>query len=395
MDDRWAGVRARRRAVAVGSRADAVLALVAFGISVSTAAASSTEEGEPSLTVMAVVVLAVETLGLAFARRAPVVVWVVTGVAAAVYGAREWPDPLVPLGPLLALAFVFEQCRWPVKVGAWLVSAVAAAASMIASSDSDALDWWVVVLILLLAPVLGEYLRTRRQLVEQLEARAQRLDEDRQRAVHDARVAERTRVARELHDVVAHHVTMMVVQAEAAASVPTMSDAARQAACDELAESGRQALAELRRMLGILRSDDNEVLTAPQPGLDRVEDLLATVRSAGVEVGVTVTGDPRPLPAAVDLAAYRVVQEAVTNVVKHAGVDGARLTITYEETGIGIAIEDDGCGGATAASPATPGGGVGLTGLRERVALLGGSLTAGPQPLGGFRLEVTLPLERP
>jgi signal transduction histidine kinase len=343
---------------------------------------------------MAVVVLAAQTLVLAFARRAPVLVWLVAGIAAAVYGAREWPDPLVPLGPLLALAFVFELCARPVKVGAWLVSAVAASISLIASDDSDALDWWIIVLILVLAPVLGEYLRTRRRLVEELEERARRLDDDRRRAVRDARVAERTRVARELHDVVAHHVTMMVVQAEAAASVPAMSDAARQEACDELAKSGREALAELRRMLGILRSEDHEVQTAPQPGLARVDDLLATVRSAGVDVTLTVTGEARPLPAAVDLAAYRVVQEALTNVVKHAGVDSARLVITYGDAAVDVVVEDDGHSAGRSGS-ADSAGGLGLTGLRERVALLGGTLRAGPQPLGGFRLEASLPLERP
>jgi signal transduction histidine kinase len=395
MDDRSPGAWARLRAEVAGRRADAIVALIAFGISLTSAAASSTQDGEPSLTVMAVVVLAVGTLVLAFARQAPVLVWLLAGVAAAVYGAQEWPDPLVPLGPLLALAFVFELCARPVKVGAWLVSAVAASISLVASNDSDALDWWIIAFILLLAPVLGEYLRTRRLLVEELEERAHRVDEDRRRAVHDARVAERTRVARELHDVVAHHVTMMVVQAEAAASVPTMSDSARQEACDELAKSGREALAELRRMLGILRSDDQEVLTAPQPGLERVDDLLATVRAAGVDVDLTVTGERRPLPAAVDLAAYRVVQEALTNVVKHSGVDAARLTIAYHDTDVAVVVEDDGSRvGAEAGGASSDGGGVGLTGLRERVALLGGTLSAGPQPLGGFRLEASLPLER-
>jgi signal transduction histidine kinase len=392
MDDRSAGLSTRLRTGAA-RHADVLVALVAFGVSLTSAAASSTEEGEPSLTVMAVVVLAAGTLVLAFARRAPVLVWLATGVSAAVYGAREWPDPLVPLGPLLALAFVFELCTPPVKVGAWLVSAAAASTSLIASNDSDALDWWVIALILVLAPVLGEYLRTRRRLVEELEERARRIDDDRHRAVHDARVAERTRVARELHDVVAHHVTMMVVQAEAAASVPAMSDAVRQEACDELAKSGREALAELRRMLGILRSDADDVLTAPQPGLDRIDDLLATVRSAGVAVDLTVEGEPRPLPAAVDLAAYRVAQEALTNVVKHAGVDGARLTIAYRDGEVAVAVEDDGPGAGSSGS-ADSAAGMGLTGLRERVALLGGTLSAGPQPLGGFRLEAELPVDR-
>ena len=323
---------------------DVAVAASTLVLGLSSAAITSAGPEEPNLTPVAVAVLALASAALVARRRHPELVWLVVGLAAAAYGLNEWPDPLIPFAPIVALAAVFElsTLRW--KIALWTVSAAVAIAATAMTGDADGLDWWSLVFMLVLGPLLGEYLRTRSRLVSQLQERAAELERDRRRAVTDAQAAERGRVARELHDVVAHHVTMMVVQAEAAASVRSMSDADRQAACDDLARTGREALAELRRILGILRRDGGGAPTSPQPGLDRLGDLVAAVRASGVRAELAVDGEPAALPAAIDLAAYRVAQEGLTNVVKHAAGSRAWVTVRYSSDGVAISVRDDGDG---------------------------------------------------
>jgi signal transduction histidine kinase len=202
----------------------------------------------------------------------------------------------------------------------------------------------------------------------------------RERAVAD----ERLRIAQELHDVVAHNVSLIVVQAQALGA--TAGDEHVREATDGIADLGRQAMKEMHRTLKLLRGDEAAEL-APQPGLGELPDLLERTRSAGVGIELTVEGEPRPLDQSVDLSAYRIVQEALTNVVKHAGPAHTKVTLGYRPHALELTIADSGNGAPSAASP----GGHGLVGMRERAAMFGGTLTAGPRDGHGFEVRALLP----
>lgn len=375
-------------------RADVLLAAAALVVQLSSAWIVSTQWGEPSLTIAAVGVTALSTVPVAWRRRAPMWAWALTGIGAVWYGMAKWPDPVFLLGPVVALATVVERCPRRTAAIASGASIVVVVAASLLTADTDAVDWWRGLAYLGLAIVVGDRQRARRRYLEELQDRAQRLERDRLRAIRDAQVAERNRLARELHDVVAHNVTMMVVQAEAGASTTAEADSTTTSAFDDIADTGRQALLELRRLLGILRSDGDPMGTAPQPGVGDLTQLVAQVRATGVDVDLDVSGTTRPLSPAVDLSAYRVVQEALTNVVKHSQGSRAHVHIDYGGDSITIVVRDDGRGAATAANGKGDGGrGFGLEGLRERVNLLGGTLDTRHAAGGGFELDVRLPLD--
>ena len=205
-----------------------------------------------------------------------------------------------------------------------------------------------------------------------------------------ARVAvleERTRIARELHDVVAHAISVIVLQARGARhALGGEPDDARNA-LDAIEQTATQALREMRRLLGLLRADDEEVALAPQPSLAHLETLVAHVRDAGLPVEVRVEGEPRELTPGVDLSAYRIVQEALTNALKHAGQARARVLVRYGEDALELEVADTGAGSANGG-----GSGHGLAGMRERVAVFGGELKSGPQREGGYAVRARLPL---
>lgn len=231
--------------------------------------------------------------------------------------------------------------------------------------------------------ILGDSMRYRRGYYAALEDKAARLEAE----AKVSAAAERARIARELHDVVAHHVSVMVVQADGAGYV-LRSDPDRAAtALAAVSATGRQALTELRRLLGVLRSTDQHADLAPVPGLGELRELLDQARAAGLEVSYTLTGTPRELPEGAELAAYRVVQESLTNTRKHAGLAAsAAVTLHYERDGLIVQVTDDGM--ATQGSgPA----GHGLAGMRERIGMYGGTVSAGPLPGGGFRVRAWLP----
>jgi signal transduction histidine kinase len=210
--------------------------------------------------------------------------------------------------------------------------------------------------------------------------------EESRRAVGD----EQARIARELHDVIAHSVSVIVVQAAAADDVfDSRPDQAR-AALRSIERSGRDALVELRRLLNAVRPDDGREAIGPQPGLDRLDELVEPVRAGGLEVVVRREGEPAPLAAGVDLSAYRIVQEALTNTLRHAHATRADVTVRYETDAVEIEVRDNGRGAA--ASDGEPGG-QGLVGMRERAALLGGTLETGSLASGGYRVHARLPLE--
>jgi signal transduction histidine kinase len=220
--------------------------------------------------------------------------------------------------------------------------------------------------------------------------RADRLRQERADALRDAARQERARIARELHDIVTHNVSMMVIQAGAARKV---LDSAPEAARDSLLaveEGGRAALGELRGVMGLLAAADDEDTLTPQPGLAQLPPLIDRVRDAGVDVTVTTSGDRYPLPAGLELAAYRVVQEALTNTVKHASGARATVDVTYAPDGLRITVTDTG-GRPTPESATSTGRG--LAGLRERLAVYGGTLQAATRLTGGYRVQAQLPLE--
>ena len=218
--------------------------------------------------------------------------------------------------------------------------------------------------------------------------RRRRIDVDRERAARDAVAEERARIARELHDVVAHAMSVMVVQAGAARSVLDDDPAAARAAIGRIESTGRDGLTEMRRLIGILKADGVDADRAPQPGLGQLETLLETVRGAGVPVEAVTEGEPRPLPTGLDLVVYRIVQEALTNVMRHAGPASARVLLRWGDMAPDVEVSDDGRGSFVATD-----GGLGLLGMRERVALYGGTIRTGPRQGGGFTVHAHVPYE--
>jgi signal transduction histidine kinase len=268
--------------------------------------------------------------------------------------------------------------------------AVAAAFAVLGLLGERGLFFPAAVFVVALPAQAG--LRRRSAHLAELEARAASLEAARRQAVATAD-DERGRIARELHDVVAHHVSVMVVQADAAQCVLESEPGQADAALTSIAGVGREALTELRRLLGVLRAerpDGGDPSRAPRPGLRRLDDLVAQVRAAGLRVELVTSGRPRPLPAGIDLSAYRIVQEALTNALKHAGRASVRVAVRYGDDQLEVEVSDDGAGVAAPATDQAPR--YGLVGMRERVAVFGGDLAAGPRAEGGFAVRVRLPL---
>ncbi|MFD5446614.1 DUF7134 domain-containing protein [Streptomyces sp. NPDC003470] len=249
-----------------------------------------------------------------------------------------------------------------------------------------------------LAWVLGDSIRTRRAYFAQLEERNARLEKEREAQAKVAVAAERARIARELHDVVAHNVSVMVVQADGAAYVLDAAPDQAKKALETISSTGRQALAEMRRLLGVLRTGEHQEAGeyVPQPDVQQIEDLVEQCRTSGLPVDFKVEGTPRPLPSGVELTAYRIVQEALTNTRKHGGPNaGASVRLVYFDDGLGLLVEDDGKGAPHELyeEGGFDGQGHGLIGMRERIGMVGGTLDAGPRPGGGFRISALLPLK--
>jgi signal transduction histidine kinase len=231
---------------------------------------------------------------------------------------------------------------------------------------------------------IGDSVRSRRSYHHALEERAERLERERERESARAVAEEQARIGRELHDVIAHSISVIVVQAAAARDVIASRPERAVAALADIETTGRAALGELRHLLAGVRG---QAAFAPQPGLDRLDELVAQVRSAGLEVAVTGEGEPRPVPPALDLSAYRVVQEALTNTLKHAHATRADVAVRYGSGELDVEVSDNGTGGSDGS-----GTGSGLVGMRERVNLFGGSLSTGPSPGGGFTVSARFPL---
>ncbi len=238
----------------------------------------------------------------------------------------------------------------------------------------------------------GRLLRSRSLMIAELESARRELERTRDQQAMAAVTEERSRIARELHDVVAHSVSVMVVQAGAAERLLDQDRPRAVSALVSVQDTGRQALTELRRLLGVLRPEaTSDSSLEPQPTLASLGDLAERVRDAGVTVTVERTGDHRALEPGVELAAYRILQEALTNVLKHAHARTAAVDVHYSPAQLELRVADDGTGG----DPSLAGSGHGLVGMRERAAVFGGSLEAGPRAGGGYLVRALLPLEGP
>ncbi|CAM5620131.1 histidine kinase OS=Streptomyces alboniger OX=132473 GN=CP975_19740 PE=4 SV=1 [Streptomyces alboniger] len=383
--------------------ADSFWAVFLFGISVAGEEARQTAQGTHSRALIVPIVLLL-CLVIALRRRMPekmlllalglgvaqVVLDVETSAAdfallvivytVAATGAR-WASRLALTAGLCAATVA--QLRWPNTDS----GALGNVAQMIFLTVPFALAW-----------VLGDSIRTRRAYFAQLEERASRLEKEREAQSKVAVAAERARIARELHDVVAHNVSVMVVQADGAAYVLDAAPDQAKKALETISSTGRQALAEMRRLLGVLRTGEHQEggEYVPQPDVEQIEDLVEQCRGSGLPVDFKIEGTPRPLPSGVELTAYRIVQEALTNTRKHGGPNtGASVRLVYFDDGLGLLVEDDGKGAPHELyeEGGLDGRGHGLIGMRERIGMVGGTLDAGPRPGGGFRISALLPLK--
>jgi signal transduction histidine kinase len=333
---------------------------------------------------------------VAWRRRFPLAVLAVTELVVLVELAlgfdRVGEAGGVGPGVIVALYTVATSCPWPVSAWAAAVVVVLNTAVLLAlrlfAEGAQTQDPVPALLLLGGSWLVGDNVRTRRAYTAELEERATRLEREREEKAVRAVAEERARISRELHDVVAHHVSVIAVQAGAAAEEAT-TDPAREA-LGHIQQTSRQVLAELRSMLEVLSSDEAGPGLAPQPSLGEVDQLVDQSRTAGLPVELVIAGERRELPAIVDLAAYRIVQEALTNIRTHAGPAHARVELRYTDDALALEVTDD---GHAAGQAGNGGGGRGLVGMRERVALVGGRLEAGPRPGGGFRVAAVLPLD--
>lgn len=347
-------------------------------------------------------------LVVALRRKAPVKMLLLTaaiGVGQLLAGIETMPADFAMFVIAYTVASSPTVPRWASRcalagaLGGPALSAVRFRSAFNQRSVGESIFFAVLLTVpFVLAWVLGDSMRTRRAYWAQLEEKAARLEKEREAQSRIAVAAERARIARELHDVVAHNVSVMVVQADGAAYVLDAAPEQTRQALETISGTGRQALAEMRRLLGVLRTGEQPESGeyVPQPGVEQLSDLMEQVRGAGLHVDFQVEGEPRELPSSVELTAYRIVQEALTNTRKHGGPDvAATVRLAYKEDDLDLLVEDDGRGAQRELyeDGGADGLGHGLIGMRERVGMVGGTLAAGPRPGGGFRVSAVLPLK--
>jgi signal transduction histidine kinase len=348
-------------------------------------------DGEP-MSLAGYALLVATALPLALRDRYPVHVLLVVAVIAVVYTWLGFPGPAYTVALVLAIwAAVSAGHRWvALGVGAALVLNILLAGYLRVSphaQEPDAPIWLAVWIAAGFA--LGEMSRGRRLVLEQVEQRAIDAEHSREEEARRRAGEERMRIARELHDVLAHHISVINVQANVAVHLLDKQPEQARTALVAISDASKDAMRELRATLGVLRRVDEAEPLEPVPGLARLDELVERASVAGVAVRIETTGEARMLPASTDLAAYRIIQESLTNVARHSSADAAAVAIHYRIADVEITVDDD--GHETAASP-PPRAGNGLTGMRERAAASGGDVEAGPRPGGGFRVRARLPL---
>jgi signal transduction histidine kinase len=351
----------------------------------------------PGLAVSVVVGLAlllVQVLPLLWRRRYPSLVLLLVGGAFAARVLLGFSPGIAGFGLLVAM---YSVAAYEVRARR-LVFLVAAGLGFVAgfvvfgvTGNPRSFAITVPSLFFVAAWLIGDYLRTRRAYVAQLEERAARLERERDQDRRLAADEERTRIARELHDVVAHDVSVIAIQAGAARAVQASKPEAAAQALGLIETTARETLIELNRLLGVLRGGNGASPDrSPQPGIGQLAGLVEQLRAAGLEVDARVEGEARPLPPALDLSAYRILQEATTNVLKHARARRVDIRVHYAEGMLALDVRDDGAGDSRNVNSSS---GHGLIGMQERVALFGGQFRAGRDPAGGFSLHARLPLE--
>ena len=345
---------------------------------------------------VAFALILVQTLPLTFRRWQPMAAYIVVGVTSVVYAQLGYPPSPAGFGVLIAIYTVATIVPLRdaiiaagIYVAGMLLSLVAVYSTVDAPPEAFLPDVLFNTLLLVLAWTVGVTIRTRRAYVAELETRGALLEREREDNAQLAIALERGRMARELHDVVAHSLSVVVVQAGAAERLVEQDPARAREALASIGATGREALVEMRRLLGAVRGARGSE-RAPQPGLADLDALIERTRRAGLPVELSQRGDPRPLPATVELSAYRLVQEALTNVLRHAGEARARVLVHYTPDALEVRVTDTGLGARAESSPA---GGHGLIGMRERISLFGGDLQAGPRPEGGFAVTARIPLD--
>jgi signal transduction histidine kinase len=294
-------------------------------------------------------------------------------------------------GLAAALCFYSLAGRSRVRTGVDVALFAATLGAMALTRQGNVANGVVAWLLFLLLPyVVGRAVASRRGLTRELQAGAEWARREQEADAHAAAAEERARIAREIHDVVAHSLSVMVIQAVAAREVAAHDPATARAALQAVQLSGREALLDMRRQIGVLGRGDIALAGTTTSGLGQLHQLAQRARMSGLPVELTVDGQPRDLPGTVDLIAFRIVQEALTNSIKHAGPASASVTVRFESDILELEICDDGRGAGTEAT--LLGAGQGLLGMRERVALIHGEIFAGQRPGGGFRVHARLPV---
>lgn len=378
-----------RRLLAGLPRADVALALGLFALKEAFVFTGTLMSGGSSP--LDVVSAAVLTLPLAWRRRAPLAVAAIVAAAIAVDDlVAGWDSAVISFDCSIVAAYSAgahaRQRHALIALGALLAANLVDA---LGAPGNRAGNIALGIVVFSLVPwLVGQALRRERSRTAQLQELATQLEAERERRTLDAVAAERGRIARELHDSVAHAISVIAVQADAASKLLGRDPDRAREPLETIQATARAALAEMRETVGVLRDTRERAPLGPQRGVIDLERLVYEVERSGLPVTLTVTGGVRPLPATLDLAVYRIVQEGLTNVRKHAGPAQARVTINYEPDNVEVVIADDG----RRLPPRSDGGGHGLIGVRERVTLLGGELTAAPAADGGFVVQARLPL---
>lgn len=341
--------------------------------------------------VLAVALTLAQGAPLVLRRRSPLPALAVVWSATAAFLALRYPPVTTALAGLAVATYAvaaYDTSRGtplPVATTAVLDVGLIAIAVLTGYGATEAT---MMLLLFAMAWVMGDRARTRTQYLEALEERAQLLERERETQVEAAAAAERTRIARELHDVIAHAVSVIVLHARGAKELIERDPGASRRSLELIERTGREALQELRTVVGALRGDGSKDPREPQPGLGHLEELVRRTEKAGLGVTVTVEGQASALPPAASLSAYRIVQEALANTLKHSTAKSATIVIRYGHDQLLVQVTDSG----RARDGSAPGGGHGLVGMRERVALLGGRIQTGPRPEGGYEVLAVLPL---
>jgi signal transduction histidine kinase len=343
----------------------------------------------PAISVPIAVVM---TVSLAFRRRNPVGVFVVIATAAFIQWLADvqvGPVDLAVLVALYTVAAYGRDRRATIVAGSVAIGGVLLAVARWHANEPLA-GMLVPIATIVVALALGDDRRTRQAYFAELEERAERLERERDALEAVAASAERARIARELHDVVAHSLSVMVAQADGASYAVSSDPNRASRAMATVADTGRGALTEMRRLLGVLRPTATSRDLAPQPGVHEIPELVANVRSAGLPVNLVVDGHATELPAGMELAAYRIVQEALTNTLKHSGPGAtAKVALHYTDDQLTVHVADDGAG---IRQPGNDASGQGLAGMRERASMYGGTLVIGRDLAGGFAVTAQFPL---